>query len=64
MGDDCDDDIDGDGIANSDACEFTKLGTTVDADGRPLGDIDLDCDTDLDDFVLFQQGFTGPSGEE
>jgi len=57
----CDDDIDGDGIPNeTDLCDFTPLGVGVDPSGRPLGDIDQDCDTDLDDLRLFQQGFTGP----
>ena len=32
----------------------------MDAEGRPLGDIDSDCDTDLDDSAVFQQVFTGP----
>jgi sulfatase modifying factor 1 len=55
------DDTDGDGADDvNDVCEGTPSGTAVDAEGRPLGDIDLDCDTDLDDFALFQQGLTGP----
>ncbi len=43
-----------------DACTNTPPGTAVDDEGRPLGDIDKDCDTDLEDHGLFQQGFTGP----
>jgi predicted outer membrane repeat protein len=62
VGDACDPDIDDDGVPNDlDDCDFTPLGTAVDSGGRPLGDIDLDCDTDLDDYGLFQAGFTGPS---
>ncbi len=56
----CDPDIDNDGVVNDpDACDFTSVGSDVDATGRPLGDIDMDCDTDLDDYELFRQGFTG-----
>ena len=55
------DDTDGDGVDDLiDVCNNTPAGTAVDAEGRPLGDIDKDCDTDMDDFVLFQQGMTGP----
>ena len=58
-GDLCDPDIDADGVPNKfDPCPFTALGVAVDVDGRSLGDIDLDCDTDLDDYRLFQLGFT------
>jgi sulfatase modifying factor 1 len=54
-------DVDGDGVDDAiDVCNNTPPGICVDAQGRPLGDIDLDCDTDMDDFALFQQGFTGP----
>jgi hypothetical protein len=53
-------DMDGDGVDDSiDVCNNTPPNTAVDALGRPLGDIDLDCDTDLNDFNLFSQGFTG-----
>ena len=53
-GDACDPDIDADGVLNKFApCPFTALGVAVDADGRSLGAIDLDCDTDLDDYRLF-----------
>ena len=59
--DDCDADIDDDGVPNeADECDYTPLGTAVDSEGRPLGDIDEDCDTDLADYALFQDGFTGP----
>jgi len=60
LGDACDDDIDDDGVPNAqDACDFTPPGTGIDSEGRPLGDLDVDCDTDLFDYALFQQGFTG-----
>ncbi len=55
------DDTDGDGVDDSiDVCNNTPPVTAVDAEGRPLGDVDLDCDLDLDDFARLQQGFTGP----
>ena len=54
-------DSDGDAVCDSDdVCPLTPPGVAVDAHGRPLGDLDGDCDTDLLDFKLFQQGFTGP----
>ena len=54
-------DVDGDGVDDPmDVCNNTPPGTAVDAVGRPLGDVDLDCDTDLEDYGLSQQGFTGP----
>ncbi len=54
-------DYDGDGVDDAfDVCNNTTVGVPVDGEGRPLGDIDKDCDTDLTDFALFQQGFTGP----
>lgn len=61
--DECDDpDGDGDSVPDEcDECPATPAGAAVDSAGRPLGDIDLDCDTDLDDYALFQQGFTGPA---
>ena len=53
-------DTDGDGVDDAiDVCNNTPLGIPVDAEGRPLGDIDGDCDTDLDDFALFQRSMTG-----
>jgi len=56
--DDCDIDIDNDGVENElDVCNFSAIGVAVDFEGRSLGDIDLDCDTDLEDFGLFQRGF-------
>ncbi len=54
-------DVDGDGVDDAiDVCSNTPPGTVVDGEGRPLGDLDLDCDADLEDYALFhQQGFTG-----
>lgn len=58
-------DVDGDGVDDLlDFCNNTPQDIAVDVDGRPIGDIDLDCDTDNDDYILFQAGFTGPLTEE
>jgi hypothetical protein len=57
-------DADGDGVEDAlDVCCNTPAGTLVDAVGRPVGDLDGDCDTDLNDYALFTQGFTGPLSE-
>jgi len=57
-------DADGDGVEDAlDVCCNTPAGTLVDAAGRPVGDLDADCDTDLNDYALFTQGFTGPLTE-
>ncbi len=54
-------DSDGDGVDDAhDMCNNTPTDTAVDLEGRPRGDLDQDCDIDLDDFARFQQGFTGP----
>ncbi len=54
-------DRDGDGVDDSvDVCPNTPPGVLVDAQGRPRGDLDGDCDVDLDDFELFQASYTGP----
>jgi hypothetical protein len=54
-------DGDGDGVDDAiDVCCQTPTGVAVDAEGRPVGDLDGDCDTDLNDYALFQRGFTGP----
>ena len=54
-------DVDGDGVPDGiDVCCNTPLGVTVDGQGRPLGDIDLDCDVDLADFAALQANLTGP----
>ncbi len=54
-------DVDGDGVVDSvDVCNNTPPNTIVDTTGRPIGDLDYDCDNDLDDYDLYQRGFTGP----
>ncbi|MCA9252669.1 MAG: hypothetical protein R3E58_15210 [Phycisphaerae bacterium] len=54
-------DSDGDGVDDVfDVCCNTPPGVLVDADGRPIGDFDLDCDNDLADFAFYMLGFTGP----
>lgn len=54
-------DRDADGVGDDrDDCSNTPAGTLVDAAGRPMGDLDGDCDADLADLGLFMQGFTGP----
>jgi len=53
-------DSDGDGIVDSlDVCPTNASGVAVDSEGRPLGDIDKNCSTDLYDFRLMQLGWTG-----
>ncbi|MCP4251380.1 MAG: hypothetical protein GY778_30460, partial [bacterium] len=55
------DDVDSDGVDDVlDVCNNTPPGIAVDAMGRPLGDVDLDCDVDLADYSLMQANFTGP----
>ena len=54
-------DSDSDGVADvMDVCPETPAGTLVDVNGRPVGDLDLDCDADLIDLQLLTLGFTGP----
>ena len=56
-------DMAGDQVADVyDVCGQTPLGVPVDANGRPLGDLDLDCDVDQEDFAVFQRTYTGPLG--
>ncbi len=63
--DSCDPDIDGDGVPNdNDVCDYTPPGLPpelIEPDGSVLGDLDGDCDVDLDDFALMQARFTGPN---
>jgi hypothetical protein len=52
--DDCDSDIDNDGVLNSiDVCDFTPPGMAVDSEGGPRGDMNLDCILDGEDVQLF-----------
>ncbi len=52
--DDCDSDIDNDGVLNSiDLCDYTPLGMMVDGDGRPRGDMNDDCLLDGADVKVF-----------
>lgn len=54
-------DLDGDGVPdNVDACCNTPTGASVDATGRPIGDLDGDCDVDLADHALLAGNLTGP----
>jgi len=60
-GDACDPDIDNDGVPNEeDVCDSTPPGVSVQPDGGLLGDLDGDCDCDMEDFVLFSADWTGP----
>ena len=53
-------DIDADGVQDAvDVCSNTPPGITVDGEGRPLADLDDDCDVDLSDFGVLQINFTG-----
>jgi hypothetical protein len=58
--DPCDVDRDADGVFDLlDHCTTTPLGTTVRTDGTALADINADCETNLADFAVFQQCFSG-----
>ena len=55
------DDYDGDAVDDSfDLCSNTPAGIPVDSQGRPVGDFDHDCDTDIDDYTMFEQSLAGP----
>ncbi len=57
----CDGDPDADGIMGcDDVCPYTPAPAGTDSEGRPLGDIDKDCDVDLMDHAIMQQNFSGP----
>ncbi len=66
INDGCDDDIDNDGVPNPlDMCDRTPLGIRVDTAGRPLGDIDGNCQTNVRDFRVFLNDYWsryGPGG--
>lgn len=54
-------DADGDGVGDPcDSCPEVSGPAGVDAFGRPLGAIDLDCDMDIDDLVAFAGCMGGP----
>jgi hypothetical protein len=54
----CQDDWDCDGVLDmDDVCLCTPCFAAVDAEGRPEGDIDKDCDVDLNDFARFASNF-------
>lgn len=58
-------DVDLDGVDDAlDLCCGTPPGVAVDESGRPLGDLDLDCDMDLMDVALLQLSYTGPMGSQ
>ncbi len=53
-------DTDHDGVDDAlDVCCATPANIPVDEHGRPLGDLDLDCDVDLQDAALFWGSYTG-----
>jgi len=52
-------DDDGDGVANwYDECTNTTSGAAVDPLGRPAGDLNADCEVNLSDFAILQNGMT------
>ncbi|MCH8150031.1 MAG: thrombospondin type 3 repeat-containing protein [Planctomycetes bacterium] len=59
--DNCDTDIDNDGVKNvDDVCDFTPAGLDVQDNGTVLADLDGDCNVDLRDYALWQVSLTGP----
>ncbi len=53
-------DTDGDGVDDAfDVCCDTPTDVAVDGEGRPLDDLDTDCDVDLGDFALFESMLAG-----
>ncbi|NOT01133.1 MAG: calcium-binding protein [Phycisphaerales bacterium] len=53
-------DADTDGVGDTvDVCCDTPPGLAVDSEGRPLGDLDGDCDVDLHDFSILQGNSSG-----
>jgi hypothetical protein len=58
LGDVCDTDDDNDGVPDvDDVCPLTFGAQFVGPDGRPVCDLDKDCDCDLDDFNTFAIDF-------
>ena len=57
----CEGDADGDGVFGcDDVCPDAPAPGGVDAFGRPLGDLDEDCDVDLLDHLIMVLNFSGP----
>ncbi len=53
--DECDTDSDGDGVVNDDdTCAYTRPGTVVDENGRPISDTQGTCHVDLLDYWRFR----------
>lgn len=53
--DECDDDIDDDGVPNGiDVCNYSPMDVEVTPVGASRGDVDGDCDVDIDDFFIFE----------
>lgn len=51
----------GDGIADSwDRCCGARFAIEVNDEGQPLGELERDCDADLEDYAPFGKSFTGP----
>jgi hypothetical protein len=59
--DECKADADDDGVDDGkDVCPTSPAPGGVDGDGRPLGDVDTDCDVDLQDYAIIQANMSGP----
>jgi hypothetical protein len=57
----CDGDPDSDDVWGcDDICPTSPAPAGVDSEGRPLGDLDMDCDVDLGDHAIMQENFSGP----
>ncbi len=62
IGEYIDTDSDDDGVPDViDDCPESATGAVVDQSGRPLGDVDSDCDVDLADFAVIANNFSGPN---
>lgn len=54
-------DTDNDGVSDcDDVCPGTVAGAPVHADGRPIADLNEDCNVDMLDFSILSQSFSGP----
>lgn len=57
----CVDDPDGDDVWGcDDFCPTSPAPAGVDSEGRPFGDLDRDCDVDLEDYAIMAENFSGP----